>query len=167
MPRLDEALEAYGRITVTEFAPSWPVVRTLLGPGGDRYIAAAMEQTPPATAAELTALTGTWLGVRRSWAEFLDAYPLLLGPVFTEPPVEPGLESRDRAGRERVGSGMRLCTATSFAGCTRRGGPHGPGGRAPERGAAGRARLPGGPSSAAAQAIEDRLGVLTPLDPRP
>ncbi|KPC94323.1 indole acetimide hydrolase, partial [Streptomyces sp. NRRL F-6602] len=34
VPRLDEALEAYGRITVTEFAPSWPVVRTLLGPGG-------------------------------------------------------------------------------------------------------------------------------------
>ncbi|MBK3384431.1 amidase [Streptomyces albidoflavus] len=167
VPRLDEALEAYGRITVTEFAPSWPVVRTLLGPGGDRSIAAAMEQTPPATAAELTALTGTWLGVRRSWAEFLDAYPLLLGPVFTEPPVEPGLESRDRAGRERVGSGMRLCTATSFAGV--------PGVAVPTGLVDG---LPSGVQLvgrafredlclAAAQAIEDRLGVLTPLDPRP
>ncbi|MFE6721645.1 amidase [Streptomyces albidoflavus] len=167
VPRLDEALEVYGRITVTEFAPSWPVVRTLLGPGGDRYIAAAMEETPPATAAELTALMGTWLSIRRSWAEFLDAYPLLLGPVFTEPPVEPGLESRDRAGRERVGKGMRLCTATSFVGV--------PGVAVPTGTADG---LPTGVQVVgrafredlcldAAQAIEDRLGVLTPVDPRP
>ncbi|MEU6110956.1 amidase [Streptomyces albidoflavus] len=167
VPRLDEALEVYGRITVTEFAPSWPVVRTLLGPGGDRYIAAAMEETPPATAGELTALMGTWLSIRRSWAEFLDAYPLLLGPVFTEPPVEPGLESRDRAGRERVGKGMRLCTATSFVGV--------PGVAVPTGTADG---LPTGVQVVgrafredlcldAAQAIEDRLGVLTPVDPRP
>ncbi|MFE7814483.1 amidase [Streptomyces sp. NPDC057433] len=116
VPRLDEALEAYGRITVTEFAETWPVVRTLPGKGGDRYIEMAMEKTPPATASEFMKLMGAWLGIRRSWAEFLDEYPLLLGPVFTEPPVEPGLESRDRAGQERVGAGMRLCTVTSFVG---------------------------------------------------
>lgn len=104
VPRLDEALDAYGRITVTEFAPNWPVVRTLLGRGGDRYIEMMMERTPPASADELMKLMGTWMNIRRSWAEFLDEYPLLLGPVFTEPPVEPGLESRDRAGRDRVGS---------------------------------------------------------------
>lgn len=45
VPRMDEALEAYGRITVTEFAPTWPVVRKLLGKGGDRYIGMAMERT--------------------------------------------------------------------------------------------------------------------------
>ncbi|MFE0220534.1 amidase family protein, partial [Streptomyces albidoflavus] len=141
--------------------------RTLPAPRGRGYNAAGRHQTPPATAAEQTALTGSWHRVRRSWAEFLDAYPLLLGPVFTEPPVEPGLESRDRAGRERVGSGMRLCTATSFAGV--------PGVAVPTGLVDG---LPSGVQLvgrafredlclAAAQAIEDRLGVLTPLDPRP
>ncbi|MGW7415733.1 amidase [Streptomyces sp. NPDC054863] len=166
VPRLDEALEAYGRITVTEFAPTWPVVRTLLGEGGDRYIAMAMEQTPPASAEELVKLMGTWLNIRRSWAEFLDEYPLLLGPVFTEPPVEPGLESRDRAGRDRVAAGMRLCSVTSFVGV--------PGVAVPTGVVDG---LPCGVQIVgrafredlcldAAQAIEDRLGVLTPLDPR-
>ncbi|MER7706935.1 amidase [Kitasatospora sp. NPDC097605] len=166
VPRLDEALEAYGRITVTEFAPAWPVVRTLLGEGGDRYIGMAMEKTPPATAAEFMKLMGSWLGIRRSWAEFLDEYPLLLGPVFTEPPVEPGLESRDRAGHERVGAGMRLCSVTSFVGV--------PGVAVPTGVADG---LPSGVQVigrafredlclAAAQEIEDRLGVLTPVDPR-
>ncbi|WP_234380517.1 amidase [Streptomyces sp. CMB-StM0423] len=165
VPRLDEVLEAYGQLTVTEFAPAWPAVRTLLGEGGDRYIAMAMEQTPPATADELVKLMGTWMSLRRSWAEFLDAYPLLLGPSFTEPPVEPGLESRDRAGRDRVASAMRLCSVTSFVGV--------PGVAVPTGVVDG---LPVGVQIVgrafredlcleAAQAVEDRLGVLTPIDP--
>lgn len=167
VPRLDEALDAYGRITVTEFAPTWPAVRRLLGDGGDRYIAMAMEQTPPASSAELVRLMGTWLNIRRSWAEFLYEYPLLLGPSFTEPPVEPGLESRDRAGRDRVASAMRLCTVTSFVGVPAVAVPTG-------LAADG---LPCGVQIVgrafredlcldAAQAVEDRLGVLTPIDPR-
>jgi amidase len=162
---MDEALDAYGRITVTEFAPTWPMVRKLLGKGGDRYIEMAKEQTPPASAAEFMKLMATWMNIRRSWAEFLDEYPLLLGPVFTEPPVEPGLESRDRSGRDRVGSGMRLCTVTSFVGV--------PGVAVPTGVVDG---LPSGVQVVgrafredlclgAAQAIEDRLGVLTPVDP--
>ncbi|MFD0279306.1 amidase [Kitasatospora sp. NPDC127111] len=167
VPRLDEALDAYHRITVTEFAPNWPVVRTLLGEGGDRYIEMTMQRTPPATADEFMKLMGTWMNIRRSWAEFLDEYPLLLGPSFTEPPVEPGLESRDRAGRDRVGSAMRLCSVTSFVGV--------PGVAVPTGTADG---LPSGVQIvgrafredlclAAAGAIEDRLGVLTPVDPAP
>ncbi|MEU9851735.1 amidase [Streptomyces sp. NPDC047974] len=166
VPRLDEALDAYGRITATEFAPTWPAVRALLGKGGDRYIAMAMEQAPAADAAEFMKLMGIWMNIRRSWAEFLDAYPLVLGPVFTEPPVEPGLESRDRAGRNRVASAMRLCTVTSFVGV--------PGVAVPTGTADG---LPTGVQVVgrafredlcldAAQAIEDRLGVLAPIDPR-
>lgn len=167
VPRLDEALDVYGRITATEFAPAWPSVRKLLGEAGGRYIAMAMEQAPPATAAELVTLSGTWLSIRRSWAGFLGEYPLLLGPVFTEPPVEPGLESRDREGRARVAAGMRLCTATSFAGVPAVAVPTGMAGGLPAGvqviGRAFREDL----CLEAAQEIEDRLGTLTPVDPRP
>ncbi|WP_344073698.1 amidase [Streptomyces crystallinus] len=167
VPRLDETLEAYNRITVTEFAPNWPVVRTLLGDGGHRYIAMAMERTPPVTDVDqLMKLMGAWMNIRRSWAEFLDAYPLALGPSFTEPPVEPGLESRDRAGRDRVASGMRLCTATSFVGVPAVAVPTGLSDGLPCGvqiiGRAFREDL----CLEAAQAVEDRLGVLTPVDPR-
>ncbi|MEV7415002.1 amidase [Streptomyces sp. NPDC089919] len=166
VPRLAETLEAYLRLTVTEFAPAWPVVRTLLGEGGDRYLAPVMDRVAPATAQELMGLAATRLGIRRAWAEFLDGYPLLLGPVFTEPPVEPGLESRDRAGRDRVATAMRLCTATSFAGL--------PAVAVPTGRTAG---LPTGVqlvtrpyredlALTAAAHLESRLGTLTPVDPR-
>ncbi|MFF5503197.1 amidase [Streptomyces roseolus] len=166
VPRLDEALEAYGRITVTEFAPAWPAVRQLLGDGGDRYIQMAMEKTPPVSAAELIELTGTWLGIRRSWAEFLDEYPLVLGPVFTEPPVEPGLESHDEAGRVRVAGAMRLCSVTSFVGVPAVAVPTGVDDGLPSGvqviGRAFREDL----CLAAGREIEARLGTLTPIDPR-
>ncbi len=165
VPRLDETLEAYMGITLAEFAPSWPVVRSLLGPGGDRYIGMVMADAAPPTGAEVMRLMGTWLGIRRSWAEFLDAYPLLLGPVFTEPPVEPGLESRDRAGRDRVASAMRLCTATSFAGLPAVAVPTGMADGLPTG-----VQLVGRPFRedlclAAAAEVEARVGVLTPVTP--
>ncbi|WP_433266148.1 amidase [Actinosynnema sp. CS-041913] len=116
VPMLDEALSAYGRLLMTEFAPAWPVVRTLLGEGGHRYIEMSMAKAEPVDVVEYLRLTGVVLAVKRAWAEFLDRWPLLLGPVFTEPPVEPGIESRDAAGHDLVGTAMRLCTATSFAG---------------------------------------------------
>lgn len=127
----------------------------------------AMERTPPASADELVKLMGTWMNIRRSWAGFLDAYPLLLGPSFTEPPVEPGLESRDRTGHDRVASGMRLCTVTSFVGLPAVAVPTGLADGLPCGvqivGRAFREDL----CLYAAQAIEDRLGVLTPVNPVP
>ena len=116
VPRLAETLDACGRMLMTEFAGSWPVVRTLLGDGGHRYIEMSRAKARPVGLDEYLELTAVHLSIRRAWAEFLDRHPLLLGPVFTQRPVEPGSESRDEAGHERVGTAMHLCTATSFAG---------------------------------------------------
>ncbi|MFF0393935.1 amidase [Kitasatospora sp. NPDC004615] len=164
-PRMAEAFEAYQQLTNTEFAPAWPAVRQVLGEGGDRYIGFAMRKVPPVDAARLIALMGTWTNIRRSWAEFIAEYPLLLGPVFTEPPVEPGLESRDQAGRDRVAAAMALSSVTSFVGVPAVAVPTGVGDGLPTG-----VQLVGRPFRedlclAAAQQIEDRLGILAPVDP--
>ncbi|MFD8483928.1 amidase [Kitasatospora sp. NPDC059673] len=164
-PRTVEAFEAYQQLTNTEFAPAWPAVRQVLGEGGDRYIGFAMNKVPPVDAAGLIALLGTWTNIRRSWAEFMEQYPLLLGPVFTEPPVEPGLESRDQAGRDRVAAAMALSSVTSFVGVPAVAVPTGVGEGLPTG-----VQLIGRPFRedlclAAAQHIEDRLGTLAPVDP--
>ncbi len=165
MPRLAEATETYGSLLMTEFTPSWPTVRTLLGEGGHRYIEMSMDKANPVGLEEYLRLTGVLLGLRRSWAEFLDAYPLLLAPVFTEPPPAPGVESRDAAGHDRVGTAMRLCSATSLTGV--------PAVAVPAAVADG---LPIGVQLIgrayredlcldAAEAVERQVGPLTPIDP--
>ncbi|MFD7652984.1 amidase [Actinosynnema sp. NPDC059797] len=115
VPRLDDALHAYGHMLMTEFTPSWPVVRTLLGAEGHRYLELSMAKTAPVDLPEYLRLTGVHLGVRRAWAEFLAGHPLVLAPVFTEPPFAPGAE-RTPEGHDLVSRALRLCTATSFAG---------------------------------------------------
>lgn len=76
----------------------------------------SMTQTKPADLAGYLRLTGVRLNLQRSWADFQERYPLILGPVFTQPPVEPGLESHDETGHKLVTTAMRLCSATSLLG---------------------------------------------------
>ncbi len=61
-------------------------------------------------------LSATRLGLQREWLSFLRDYPLVLAPVFTESPPEPGLESRGPAAHARVAAAMRMCSVTSLLG---------------------------------------------------
>jgi amidase len=165
VPRLHDALQAYQSMVMTEFAPAWPTLRSLLDGNAHRYIEAGMAENPPVDATEFLRLTGVRLGIQRAWAEFLQQYPLLLGPVFTEPPVEPGIETRDAAGRSQVTVAMRLCSATSFVGVPAVAVPTGI-----DDGLPTGVQIIGRPYRedtclAAAAAIEQRLGTLTPIDP--
>ena len=166
VPRLEETLDAYGRIILTEFALSWPMVKKLLTEDGRRYIELFMEQRPPADLDGYIQLTATLHGIRRDWLRYLESYPLVLGPVFAEPPVEPGLESRGPEENARIQAGMRLCSATSFVGVPAVAVLTGVAGRLPPG-----VQVIGAPYREdlcldAAAAIEERLGTLTPTDPR-
>jgi amidase len=166
VPRLHDALATYQSMVMTEFAPNWPAIRPLLGAGSDRYIELGMAAASPVGVTGFLRLTGLRLGIQRAWAEFLHRYPLLLGPVFTEPPVEPGVESRDAAGRAWVTTAMRLCTATSFVGVPAVAVPTGIVDGLPTGvQIIGRAYREDA-CLAAAAAVEERLGVFTPISPR-
>ncbi|WP_327705229.1 amidase [Streptomyces decoyicus] len=167
VPRLDDALDAYRRMTLTEFATTWPAVRPLLGESGHRYVEMGMARSGPVELPDYLRLTGVRMGIQRDWAAFLERYPLVLGPVFTEPPFAPGEEVRDQESYQRVQHAMRLCTATSFVGV--------PAVAVPTGVVAG---LPYGVQLIgrsyredlcleAAEEVERRLGVHTPIDPRP
>jgi amidase len=124
-----------------------------------------MAQQAPVDLAEYVRLTADRPGIQRDWAQFLEQ-PLLLGPVFTEPPVEPGFDIRGLEENALVGRAMRLCTASSFVGVPAVAVPAG--------------LMDGLPQGVqviagfyredlcldAAAVIEARCGRLTPIDPR-
>jgi len=110
--------------------------------------------------------TSLRLAVQRAWAQFFSEFPLVLGPIFTEPPVAPGLESSSPEGHARVTSAMRLCTASSLAGAPAVAIPVGIFGGMPCAvqliGAMYREDL----CLEAAEVIEAEVGTFTPIDPR-
>ena len=52
----------------------------------------------------------------REWASFMEEYPLILGPVFTEDLVPPDFDIRGEDEFRQVALAMRLCSVTSFIG---------------------------------------------------
>lgn len=165
LPQLAETLDAYGRMIMTEFHLAWPMLERLLGEDGRKYIELATARVEaPVSLAEYVRLTAVRFGLQRSWGELLARYPVLLGPVFTEPapPVDFDIAGPDE--HARVASALRLCTATSFIGV--------PAVAVPTAVVEG---LPQGVQViaamyredlclAAAEEIERRCGVFTPID---
>lgn len=163
LPRFDDALLAYQQLLMTEFSLVWPRLRHVLRESSRAYLEYSMRQTSAVDLAGYIQLGARRLGIQRTWAEFFADHPIVLGPVFTEPAAEPRLEARDAAGHARVTSAMRLCSATSFVGVP-----------AVAVHAGVFAGLPQGVQVIAgmyredlcldaAQAIEDRIGIATPV----
>ncbi|MDT0460158.1 amidase [Streptomyces sp. DSM 41527] len=165
VPRLQDALDGYGALLRAEFSLAWPMLRRLLTDDSARHIELDTQRHPAIGLEEYLRQTGVRLGVQRAWARFFEDFPLLLGPVSTQPAPEPVIP-RTPQERDAMMSPMRLLTATTYVGV--------PAVAVPTGLAAG---LPQGVQVVAgmyredrcldaAQRIEERLGVLTPMEPR-
>lgn len=116
VPRLQEAIDAYAKLILTEFGLVWPTLCRILSDDGRRYIELSLAKQPPVDLAEYVRLAAVRQGIQRDWLQLLERYSIILGPVFTEPPVEPGFDARGEAEHALVARAMRLCTASSFVG---------------------------------------------------
>jgi amidase len=166
VPRLEESIEAYGKLIMTEFRLIAPMLQRLLSPDGCRYIELAMAQRAPVELAEYVRLTAVRQGIQRDWAQFLERYPVLLGPVFTEPPVEPGFDARGPEEHALVARAMRLCTASSFVGVPAVAVPTGLADGLPQGVQVIASFYREDLCLTAAAAIEAGCGRITPVDPR-
>jgi amidase len=165
-PRIPEILEAYGRMVMTEFRQSWPLLERLLGADGRRYLELAGQLRQPVDLAGYLGLTAARQGLQREWAGFLERYPLVLGPVFTEGAVPADYDVRGIEEHRRVTLGMRLCTASSFIGVPAVAVPTGLDGGLPQ-GVQLLSRMYREDLCLQAAAIlEESLGTLAPIDPR-
>ncbi len=116
LPFISEITDAYGKMIMTEFYHSLPMLKRLLGPEGQKYIEFSMEDRKPTDLAGYLELTAMRQGFQREWAQFFDSYALVLGPVFTMTAVPPDYDIKGFEQFREVTHAMRLCSASSFIG---------------------------------------------------
>ncbi|MER7010215.1 amidase [Saccharopolyspora sp. NPDC000359] len=166
VPMLDDALEVYTGMVLTEFAGNWPAISALVGPEASRYIDYDLDEHPPLDLAQYLQRSARLLTVRRAWAQRAAEAPLLLGPVSTRAWFAPGQESSSPEEKRRYGRSMALPVWSTAVGA--------PAVAVPTGLADGRpvgVQLIGPMFREdtvfdAAQAIEDAYGTLTPIEPR-
>jgi amidase len=130
-----------------------------------RFMAAFFDAAgnPDALAAELSFMTRQAL--LRAWGEFQEEHPLIVAPICTEPPAEAGTDLDDGAVAETIRS-MRMAMAVNALGLPAVAVPVGIGDRLPQAVQVIGPRYREDLCLDAAAAIEDRLGTITPIDPR-
>jgi amidase len=101
----------------------------------------------------------------RAWGEFQEEHPLIVAPIFTDVPFEVGTDLGDGRVAETI-RGMRMAMAVNALGLPAVALPVGIGDGLPQSVQVIGPRYREDLCLDAAAALEDRLGIVTPIDPR-
>ncbi|SDN01410.1 amidase [Allokutzneria albata] len=165
LPRYADALAAYGTLISTEFGLSWPRIRPLLTEESARHMELSMERIPPGSLAEYVRITGERHGIVRDWMRFQQRYPLVVGPVSTQPIGGPRPRVSGPEEHMRATLSISLNTVTSLVGVPAVAVPTGVVDGVPVGVQVIGARFREDLCLNAAQVIERRFGTFTPVTP--
>ncbi|MCP3798327.1 amidase [Allokutzneria sp. A3M-2-11 16] len=165
LPRYPDALAAYGKLISTEFTLSWPRIRPLLTEESARHLELSFERMPPCSLADYVSVIGERHGIVRDWMRFQQRYPLVVGPVCTQPigPARPRVLGPEEHMRATLS--ISLNTATSLVGVPAVAVPTGVVDGVPMGVQVIGARFREDLCLSAAEVIERRFGTFTPVTP--
>jgi amidase len=169
-PRYEEAVALWARFILGDYASVLARLMPLMGTGGAAFLAAANQVVPPL--ADTTAMSQMFAsrdGIARAWSQFLAQHPLLLTPTWTQLPFADGFDAATPEGAAATIEMMRPVVPANLLGL--------PSACVP----AGRDEASGLPVGVlltgqrfredlcldAAEAVEARVGLETPIDPVP
>lgn len=149
--------------------PDWHLWWQLMSPSAEaetrRFMSALLEAVgepdPLATAVSFM----TREAILRAWGEFQEEHPLIVAPICTDVPFEVG-KDLTAAGVTDIHRGMRMALAVNTLGLPAVAIPVGIGDGLPQVVQVIGPRYREDLCLDAAGAIEDRLGIITPIDPR-
>jgi amidase len=165
-PMVFESYLAWAELMWTGLASRRESLAAQMGPDGQRFLQLTNVEYPPATLESMALMHETRYRVEQAWRQFMTTYPLVVGPVWTQPPFEHGYDIIDADTALKVMELFRFVLPANLMGlpaaCVATGVANG---------------LPTGVQVIgtllredlcldAAEAIENAVGVLTPIDPR-
>jgi len=167
-PRYEEAIATWARLLIGDFAPLLPQLVPLMGASGAAFLATVQAAVPPfADAAAVSQLFVQRDGIARAWSQFMAECPIVLSPTWTQLPFEAGLDAATPAGAAATMEMLRPVVAANLLGlpsaCV-------PADRDEATGLPIGVLLTGARFREdqcldAAEAIERRLPLATPIDP--
>ena len=164
-PMVFEAYLAWSELMMTSLSVAEPQLTKFMGDEGKRFLELTKVEFPM-TAQSLTVMHESRYKVEKAWRAFMTTYPLIVGPVWTQPPFEHGFDIQDLESAQKVVELFRFVLPANLMGlpaaCVPTGEANGLPTGVQVMGSMYREDL----CLDAAEAIERSVGVLTPIDPR-
>jgi amidase len=166
-PRYEEAAANWAQFVVGDFVSMRGQMEPIMGEDGAFFFRVSAAAMPPLDAAAMSMVFVARHSLARAWSQFMHEYPLVLSPVWTQLPFEAGF---DIASPENVGATLQLIRPVLPANLFGLPSACVPAGRDAASGLpvgvllTGR-RMRDEECLDAAEAIESRLGLKTPVDP--
>jgi amidase len=165
-PSIDRAAKTLLEMLNTpELRALWQLMSDMLPANTQRFFSAFYEvagDPDPVTTMQSFMARQSLL---RAWGEFQEQHPLIVAPICTEPPFEAGTDLEEGRVAETIRS-MRMAMAVNALGLPAVALPVGIGDGLPQAVQVIGPRYREDLCLEAATALEDRLGIITPIDPR-
>lgn len=167
-PRYEEAIAAWAQLLIGDFEPSMPQLMSVMGAGGTAFLSMLRAAVPAfVDAGAMSRLLVKRDGIGRAWSQFMHEHPLLLSPALTKLPFVVGFDISSQKNTEATLEMVRPSLPANLLGL--------PSACVP----ADRDEVTGLPIGVlltgcrfredqcldAAEAIETRLPLATPIDP--
>ena len=165
-PVIQEAADMWAAIEIQELRTlAWQAFQDLALPDGAKMMGNILATVPELDLlAYMTAFTKRH-DIARQWSEFMANYPLIVGPVCTQPPFPVGKDVESLEATQEIMRSMRFSVALSMLGLPVVVVPVGKDGGLPQSVQIIGGRFHEALCLQAGSAIEKRLGVITPVEP--
>jgi amidase len=165
-PSIDLAAKtALGMLNTPEFRAAWESMSTSMPADTRRFISAFYEVAGDPDPVTSIQSFMTRQSLLRAWGEFQETHPLIVAPIYTDIPFEAGTDLAGGRVAETI-RGMRMTIAVNALGLPAVAVPVGIGDGLPQSVQVIGPRYREDLCLDAAAAVEDRLGIITPIDPR-
>jgi len=165
-PRLEEAYLAWTMQMTGDLAHMRPILEMALTPESLSFLDAGGDLLPEPTVESLHATHQLRLEIATAWATFMEQYPVIVGPTWTQRPFPHGFDISSTEASMEVLAMMRFVLPQNLLGIPAVCVPTGIADGLPTGVQITGRRFREDDCLAVGELLEDAFGILTPIDPR-